>query len=386
MQFLSKEAQSVEQQNPEEKIPSEFIKEGEDAIQGKTLNRRTFWILPFVAIISFFLCLIIWFWKKPESTPPSIVTETEKTKETPVFREISSKDGDNVCIDSQNNVFYTSFNNELIKIDTSKETPEEIILLNLEERLLPKLTWDTECSRAIVESSLSPEGGATLELLYIEDKTIMPVSIGEDFTSLWGGSWNNKTGEVTYIATKDENTGIWETRKNNKSILITNINDIVAPIFAKWSPQKENLLVQGAVISKIYSLESTNLPEVGTTPWANESEWSESGDFIAFRKISGDETSLWITESTGANPQELEKGTSKAHWLKEDNLAFFTAGENGGALYWTVNPFTNEKTLLANASVIVWKPVDDFAISPNENSVVFRAQNGRIWLLELSLE
>ena len=74
---------------------------------------------------------------------------------------------------------------------------------------------------------------------------------------------------------------------------------------------------------------------------------------------------------------------SQVKWHPDGHLVYFSPGIDGGAACWIVDPATGMREILVDSSIIVWKPVDDFSISPAGEMIAFLAQDRQIWVLIL---
>jgi hypothetical protein len=258
-----------------------------------------------------------------------------------------------------------------IELGEEVQVRDELISLPLQ----PSLVWNLQGSYALVESRNSPEGGRSLDIL---DTSAMSLSRFMD--DAWGGAWAPDGKHVTFL----QESGLWQARINGKNaILLSDLDDIMFPVYLAWSNLGNRLLLQTLLGTSIYTVVKEQAIQVSWIPWTKDAIWSPDGWMIAYRQDEGDSDSLWVANLDGKNPKQVLKGTfSEVNWLPDNRLVYFTPGKVGGAACWAYDPNSNNHELLADSSVVVWKPVGSIAVSPKGDALAFKAQNHQIWLLK----
>jgi len=91
---------------------------------------------------------------------------------------------------------------------------------------------------------------------------------------------------------------------------------------------------------------------------------------------------LWVANLDGGEQRQVYEGVfSEVNWLPDGRLVFFTPAKGGGAACWALDPLSGTQELLADSSVVIYKPIDHIAVSPLGNALAFQAQDQQIWLL-----
>jgi hypothetical protein len=241
--------------------------------------------------------------------------------------------------------------------------------------LLPSFVWNIHGRYALVESLKSPEGGRTLDIL-----DASTLSLKRFMDDAWGGAWNPDGKHVTFL----QKSGLWQARTNGKNAIhLSELDDIGAPKYLSWSNLGNRLLLQTFLGASIYTIVDEQAIQVNWIPWVTDAIWSPDGWMIAYRQKRADFDTLWISNLDGKNPKQVLKGTfSEVNWLPDNRLVYFTPGKEGGAVCWAYDPNTGNHELLADSSVVVWKPVSSIAVSPKGDALAFKAQDHQIWLLK----
>lgn len=206
-------------------------------------------------------------------------------------------------------------------------------------------------------------------------------------TNAYGGSWTPDYSRITYLKKVDEQVELWEINpKGRNQTKLMSLDDIVLPKYVAWSNLGNHLFVQSVSGLYIYII-SNDIPiQVNVLHTAKNASWSPDGWMIAYRISEGDLDSLWVSNFNGDDPKQVFQGVfSEVNWLPDGRLVFFTPGREGGAACWALDPHTGSQELLADSSVVVWKPVGSIAVSPNGAALAFEAQDRQIWLLRLDV-
>jgi hypothetical protein len=204
-------------------------------------------------------------------------------------------------------------------------------------------------------------------------------------TNAYGGTWTPDYSRITYLKNNDEQVELWEiTAQGRNPTKLMSLDDIVLPKYVAWSNLGSHLFVQSVTGLNIYSYSSGFPTQVNVIPAAKNAIWSPDGWMIAYRMHEGDFDSLWVSNLDGGERRQVfQGGFSEVNWLPDGRLVFFTPGKEGGAACWALDPRTGSQELLADSSVVVWKPVGSIAVSPKGNALAFEAQDRQIWLLRL---
>lgn len=201
----------------------------------------------------------------------------------------------------------------------------------------------------------------------------------------WGSAYNSDFSILSYLHIENDETGLWlASQDGRKPSFAADLTDMVAPDYVHWSPNGTRLLVQGAVGVKIFSYVYGVAIEGDRIDWAVEASWSPDGYLLSYRKKGTESDTLWVANLDGADQKQVFEGVfSEVNWLPDGRLVFFTPGKEGGAACWALDPRTGNKELLADSSIVIYKPIDHIAVSPKGDMLAFQAQDGNIWLLTL---
>lgn len=245
--------------------------------------------------------------------------------------------------------------------------------------ILSKIVWNENKDRAAVEWSLTLNGGIAIAVIDPNEIDLTPSVEGA-----WGSGWT-PDDEITFISSGDICEELWKmNREGAKPIKIASINDVLNPEYADWSANGTRLLIQGTVGAKVFSFVNGTIIDGEWIGGASEASWSRDGYLLSYRKKGAETDSLWVANLDGADQKQVFEGIfSEVNWLPDGRMVFFTAGREGGAACWALDPRTGNKELLADSSVVIYKPIDHIAVSPKGDMLAFQAQDGNIWLLRL---
>lgn len=266
----------------------------------------------------------------------------------------------------------------ICQIDVPPTTFQELGELPLSS----KIVWNDKKDRAAVEWPLTLNEGIALAVINPKKLDLTPSAEGS-----WGSSWT-PNDEITFLTTGNFGVELWKmNREGAKPVKIASINDVLNPEIADWSPNGTRLLVQGAVGVKIFSYINEVAIEGDWIDWATEASWSPDGYLLSYRKNGAESDTLWVANLDGAEQKQVFEGVfSEVNWLPDGRLVFFTPGKEGGAACWALDPKTGNKELLADSSIVIYKPVEHIAVSPTGDMLAFQAQDGNIWLLKFEKE
>lgn len=320
-------------------------------------------------------------WPKTLPVLPARATITPTVPEmsSSTFRSLTTRGGHAPHFSSDGrSLHYTTSSGELGYIASLDISAGDNVLMELPP--LAHLVWDARDERAIVEWQVSPEGEMALDLLDRSKLALKTLA-----TDAWGGAWTPDYAHITFIQVKDEEIGLWQINTNGRGArLLADLSDIAAPEYVAWSPQGNRLLIQAAVGAAVYAVDDNIAIQINWIPWAQQATWSPDGWTLSFRRSGSEMDTLWIADFDGNNLQRLWEGVfSQVRWFPDGRLIYFTPGREGGAACWAQNPHTGTRELLADASVVVWKPIDAFDVSPQGNALAFEAQDQQLWVLHL---
>jgi hypothetical protein len=315
----------------------------------------------------------------------SLLANQETEKITPVermeptFKSLTNRGGHEPKFDSDGHALhYITPSGELGYIAPLSREAEGEVLMNLPPQA--RLKWNQHGTQALVKWQVSPEGKKSMGVLERRELSIATLA-----DEAWDGAWTPGYTHMTFVKIEDDEIGLWQRRVGGKrATLLTDLSDVVAPDYVAWSALGNRILIQGAVGVAIYAVEDNVATEINWIPWAQEATWSPDGWTISFRRHGSELDAVWVGNFDGNALRPLWEGVfSQVRWLPDGRLIYFTPGREGGATCWAQDPHTGSRELLADTSIIVWKPVDTFDVSPRGDMLAFEAQDRQIWLLEL---
>jgi len=349
------------------------------------MKKKVIW-LPIIMI--FFGLLILFFtgWQVfrsfLSSDQISLTTESDKEsngENTAIFSQLTTQGGIAPEFNEEGTaIFYKDMKDNLSKIQIDKMVSKTQELLELP--LLSTIKWNLEAKSALIEWQLSPEGGTALGIIDTSNFRLNLL-----IENAWGSDWVSEN-ELIYLSSENMKIGLWKMNKNgSNSKNITFLENIEAPQYVAWSPQGSRLVIQGAIGTKVYFYKDDIVIEGAWIDRAHEPSWSPDGWLLSFRK-KGDETdTLWVANLDGGEQRQVYEGVfSQVNWLPDGRLVFFTPAKGGGAACWTLDPLSGTMELLADSSIVIYKPVDHIAVSPKGDALAFQAQDQQIWLLSFS--
>jgi proteasome lid subunit RPN8/RPN11 len=266
----------------------------------------------------------------------------------------------------------------ILDLANSNTEPEYLF----EVPLLSEIHFDDIGNKAILIYHSSIEGPPDISVADIHKKTNALLAL-----SAWGGTWTPDFSRLTYIRVVDGKEELWKMDLNGKrQIKLTSLDHLHMPEYVRWSKLGNRLFVQTALGTSIFSVISDKAVEVNEIPYAKDASWSPDGWLIVYRLKEEGFDSLWVSNLDGEDVQMVFQGVfSEVNWLPDGRLVFFTPGKEGGAACWALDPRTGSQELLADSSVVVWKPVGSIAVSPKGDALAFEAQDRQIWLLKLDV-
>lgn len=250
-----------------------------------------------------------------------------------------------------------------------------VVLQSLEP--LARLMWSPRSDQALVIWETSVEGGTTLEWLDIGAGRSHHIA-----DNVWSATWESSKERITYIQQQETGLGLWSSDlQGRKATQLTSLN-LVAPDDIEWSPKEDHLLVQSDFGVAVFTWEQKTLTQTLWLAQAQDAAWLPDGQSILFQRATEDGQALWWVDITTAEEQVLlPQVLSAAHWLPDGTIVYMTPSAEDGAVLWQLDPRTGISTLLADAAVLLWRPVEDFVVSPLGNALAYQAQDGQLWLI-----
>lgn len=345
--------------------------------------------LPHLLIALGILMFLLAIWGIQRSWPqtlPLILSPEESVTVTPempssTFTSLTTRGGHAPHFSADGrSLHYITPSGELGYIASLDTIAGDNVLMELPP--LARLTWDARDARAVVEWQVSPEGETALDVLDRSKLTLKTLAEGA-----WGGAWTPDYAYITFIQVKEDGVGLWRINPNGRGAKrLADLSGVVAPEYVAWSALGNRLVVQAAVGAAVYAVDDNIAIQTNWIPWAQQTIWSPDGWTLSFRRSGSDMDTLWTADFDGNNLNSVWEGVfSEARWLPDGRLIYFTPGKEGGAACWALEPRTGTRELLADASVIVWKPVSTFAVSPLGNALAFEAQDRQLWVLHFPI-
>jgi len=298
--------------------------------------------------------------------------------EVAVFQPLTTQGGRvPFFIDDPKELYYQDNQNNLVKVTLDENGSVLSELQSLPS--LPTFNWAAGNAWGLMEWQDSPEVGATLGKL--QQKTYEIFTLRGD---AWGGSWT-PDDKITFLQSSDEGVGLWQMESDgSKAKQLAALTDLSAPSYTAWSKVGNRLLVQSAFGAAIFTPADDSVIQIGFIEYAEGSVWSPDGWMLAFRTLGEEQDALWVANLDGTDQKKIFEGVFSAfNWLPDGRLVFFTAGKEGGAACWALDPRTGTKVLLADSSAVFYKPLGQIAVSPTGDALAFQAQDQQIWLLKL---
>lgn len=347
-------------------------------------------VIPIVIILVGFFIISIFCWGMWKSTPfirdlvmGLFQTQREtKNVEAPVqrFFKVTTAGGHSPNFGSQNEaIYYINNSGQLVYLSPLDGSAAAQELIELPPKA--NLVWDASGNFAIVEWEVSPEGIYALDIL---DRNKMSLEVLSE--NAWGGAWNPSGSHISFIQRQDDAIGLWQIKPDGRgAIQLADISDIVAPEYVAWSALGNRFLIQAAVGVAVFAYIDKAAAQISWIPWAQDAGWSPDGWKIAYRERGQENDILWLANLDGEEQAQLWEGAfSQMKWHPDGRLVYFSPGIDGGAACWIVDTATGLREILVDSSITVWKPVDDFSLSPTGEKIAFLAQDRQIWVLILT--
>jgi hypothetical protein len=293
------------------------------------------------------------------------------------FQQLTQQGGrDPVFIDQGLQLIFQDWQDKLFEVSLKADGPILRELQALDTSMT--IDWQGNETWGLVEWQASPESDVVMGKIH--KVTYKIVTLKEN---AWGGSWSTDN-KITFLQPVEEAIGLWQMdQEGSKEKLLTVLSDLFAPSYTAWSAVGNRLLIQSAFGTAIYTIKDDAALHTGFIEYAKGSSWSPDGWMLAYRVHGEEEDELWVANLDGAEQKRLYKGVfSDFSWLPDGNLVFFSAGKDGGAACWALNPLTGNRQLLADSSVVFYKPIGPIAVSPAGNALAFEAQDYQIWMLK----
>jgi hypothetical protein len=273
---------------------------------------------------------------------------------------------------------YINPSNTLIKVTADHNFLQEEVMLTLPGT--KEIVWNHNRTHGIATLMAIGEGSRQI--------SVIDLSKGEHeilLDNAWGSSWNPDFTRITFIRFDNDQFGLWEMDINGRRVKqLVDLVDVDMPREISWSPSSNRIVIEGAFGTGVYSYQQDAATFLTWIPLAKNVIYSPDGWMFAYRLSEDEVDSLWVANPDGEDARMVYQGIfSEVNWLPDGRLVFFTQGKEGGAACWALGPRTGSQELLADSSVVVWKPVGSIAVSPNGDALAFEAQDRQIWLLRL---
>jgi hypothetical protein len=299
--------------------------------------------------------------------------------QAPVFKALTMEGGRiPFFIDDSNELYFQDYQDHLVRVTLDEKGPVLSQLNSLPS--VSTINWAPESAWGLMDWQNSSEVAATLGKIHKETFKVVTLREGA-----WGGSWT-PDNKITFLQASDEVPGLWQMEDDgSKEKQLAVLTDLSVPSYTAWSKIGNRLLVQSAFGAAIFTPTNDSVIQIGFITFAKSSTWSPDGWMVAYRVLGEEHDTLWVANLDGGEQRQVYEGVfSQVNWLPDGRLVFFTPAKGGGAACWALDPLSGTQELLADSSIVIYKPVDHIAVSPKGDALAFQAQDQQIWLLSFS--